>query len=159
MSTDPRDSRRRSVLKTFVGGVAALLGGSLAGVLGAFALPPRGREHERWLRASLLDRLTPGEPFTAVVSVPRDQGWYRERGQDVVFLIWDGVADVRALSATCTHLGCRVRWARQVGRFVCPCHGGEYDATGEVVAGPPPRGLVPVEAKIDPDSGAVMVRL
>jgi len=35
----------------------------------------------------------------------------------------------------------------------------QYDATGAVVAGPPPRGLVPVEAKIDPDSGAVMVRL
>lgn len=47
-----------------------------------------------------------------------------------------------AFDAVCSHLGCTVRFEPQNHRIFCPCHGGTYDVnTGEVVAGPPPRGL------------------
>jgi len=56
-------------------------------------------------------------------------------------LIRDSGGDLRAFSAVCTHAGCTVGY--QGGVIVCPCHGGEYSAeTGEVIAGPPPSGLV-----------------
>lgn len=47
---------------------------------------------------------------------------------------------VRALSATCTHLGCTVR-KHPDGGYVCPCHGSRYDGAGEVIGGPAPRAL------------------
>lgn len=48
---------------------------------------------------------------------------------------------VKAFSAICTHLGCIVDWDEEQHRFVCPCHGGAFDLTGRVIAGPPPRPL------------------
>ncbi|MGW4228465.1 Rieske (2Fe-2S) protein [Streptomyces sp. NPDC004980] len=48
-------------------------------------------------------------------------------------------------SAVCTHLACAVIWRKDrgpEGELYCPCHEGVFDArTGEVTAGPPPRGL------------------
>ncbi|NIS60099.1 MAG: Rieske 2Fe-2S domain-containing protein [Proteobacteria bacterium] len=46
-----------------------------------------------------------------------------------------------AISAICTHLRCIVRWNQQKKVFECPCHGAEFNAFGEVLAGPPPRPL------------------
>lgn len=48
-------------------------------------------------------------------------------------------------SAICTHLACAVLWRAErgsEGELYCPCHEGVFDArTGDVTAGPPPRGL------------------
>ncbi|MEE1739069.1 Rieske (2Fe-2S) protein [Streptomyces sp. BE147] len=48
-------------------------------------------------------------------------------------------------SAVCTHLACAVLWRKDrgtEGELYCPCHEGVFDArSGEVTAGPPPRGL------------------
>ena len=38
-----------------------------------------------------------------------------------------------ALHAKCTHLGCAVTWNERSGRFVCPCHGSEFDQHGDVL--------------------------
>jgi Rieske Fe-S protein len=47
-----------------------------------------------------------------------------------------------AFSAVCTHAGCTVEFDSSSMEFVCPCHGGTYDAkTGHVLAGPPPSPL------------------
>jgi menaquinol-cytochrome c reductase iron-sulfur subunit len=46
-----------------------------------------------------------------------------------------------AISTRCAHLGCPVRWVAPAQRFVCPCHGGVYDAQGQVEGGPPVRPL------------------
>ncbi len=39
------------------------------------------------------------------------------------------------------HLGCMVDWKSERNRFVCPCHGSEYDAMGRVEKGPAKRSL------------------
>ncbi len=41
----------------------------------------------------------------------------------------------RALSLTCTHLGCRVTPVSSDG-FACPCHGSRFDSDGNLVNGP-----------------------
>jgi Rieske Fe-S protein len=46
-----------------------------------------------------------------------------------------------ALSTRCMHLGCPVRFVAASERFICPCHGGVYDITGQVSGGPPVRPL------------------
>ena len=53
---------------------------------------------------------------------------------DPLFLIRTGVAEYRALSSVCTHLGCQVRKTRF--GFRCPCHGSGFDTKGQVVTGP-----------------------
>jgi len=47
-----------------------------------------------------------------------------------------------AYSQRCTHLSCAVYYQADRRRLYCPCHDGVFDpATGEPVAGPPPRRL------------------
>jgi menaquinol-cytochrome c reductase iron-sulfur subunit len=46
-----------------------------------------------------------------------------------------------AISTRCMHLGCPVRYVDASQRFICPCHGGVYDFTGQVSGGPPVRPL------------------
>ena len=46
-----------------------------------------------------------------------------------------------ALSTRCMHLGCPVRFVQASARFICPCHGGVYDISGQVAGGPPVRPL------------------
>lgn len=68
----------------------------------------------------------------------------------VVFRGADG--SVRAFSARCTHLGCRIE--RVVGdEVVCPCHGSRFRADGTVASGPASRPLAPLRVVPDPASG------
>ena len=54
-----------------------------------------------------------------------------------------------AFDAVCTHLGCTVGFQPDNHRIFCPCHGGTYDTrTGDVVAGPPPKGLKPYHVEV-----------
>lgn len=151
---------RRRALVIFVNTVIGLLGAGLAALLGAFALRPAAAQAgRRWLRAGTTDDLKPDVPVPRVVSVPRVDGWYRERARQTVFIVWDGSRSVRALSATCTHLGCQVQWDPGADRFRCPCHGGMFDAAGRVLGGPPPHPLEAIDARLDASDGSVLVRL
>ena len=151
---------RRRALAVFVNSTVALIGGALSAVLGAFALgPSRASAGDRWVRAAALDDLTPNQPVPRVLVLTRDDGWYRERARETVFVVWDGDKSVHALSATCTHLGCQVRWDAEAASFRCPCHGGVFDASGNVVAGPPPRPLDRLEARLDDAGSGVLVRV
>jgi Rieske Fe-S protein len=47
----------------------------------------------------------------------------------------------RALSATCTHLGCTVQYRADMGEVWCACHNGTYGIDGRNISGPPPRPL------------------
>ncbi|KAF3774813.1 Cytochrome b6-f complex iron-sulfur subunit [Nymphaea thermarum] len=44
-----------------------------------------------------------------------------------------------AINAICTHLGCIVPWEESENKFMCPCHGSQYDSQGKVVQGPAPQ--------------------
>lgn len=57
--------------------------------------------------------------------------------------------EVFAISTTCTHAGCEVRKTKS--KFECPCHGSQYDLTGQVLRGPAPAALTrfPVKKKGD----------
>mgnify|MGYP001158210007 FL=1 len=45
------------------------------------------------------------------------------------------------INAVCTHLGCVVPWNKAANKYMCPCHGSQYDQTGKVVRGPAPLSL------------------
>jgi nitrite reductase/ring-hydroxylating ferredoxin subunit len=59
---------------------------------------------------------------------------------------------VRAYSARCSHLGCRID--RVLGdEAVCPCHGSRFRADGTAAAGPASRPLSRLRVEADPASG------
>ncbi len=45
------------------------------------------------------------------------------------------------INAVCTHLGCVVPWNVSENKFICPCHGSQYNSEGKVVRGPAPLSL------------------
>lgn len=62
----------------------------------------------------------------------------------------EAIADY-GINAVCTHLGCVVPWNGSENKFMCPCHGSQYDNTGKVVRGPAPRSLALVHASVQDD--------
>ena len=48
---------------------------------------------------------------------------------------------ISAVNPTCTHKGCQVEWKKANGKFLCPCHGSEFAATGKVLKGPAKKDL------------------
>jgi ubiquinol-cytochrome c reductase iron-sulfur subunit len=49
----------------------------------------------------------------------------------------------------CTHLGCIPGYNPDEKDFLCACHGGQFDFSGDVKKSPPPRGLDIPPFKID----------
>jgi nitrite reductase/ring-hydroxylating ferredoxin subunit len=47
------------------------------------------------------------------------------------FLVRKG-GQIRAVSAICTHMGCRLAYERKESAFVCPCHGAEFHLNGRL---------------------------
>lgn len=48
---------------------------------------------------------------------------------------------VLALYKVCTHLGCLYNWQDSQTRFICPCHGSQFQRDGTYIQGPAPRSL------------------
>ncbi len=64
---------------------------------------------------------------------------------------------VMALYKVCTHLGCLYNWNSQEGKFICPCHGSQFQANGTYIQGPAPRSLDRfVVQAVDPNSNQII---
>lgn len=55
------------------------------------------------------------------------------------------------INAVCTHLGCVVPWNGSENKFICPCHGSQYNEEGKVVRGPAPLSLALAHANVTED--------
>ncbi len=146
----------RWVINVIVGGIGAVLAVVVGGAIGS---PSFRKDKERWLPAGRILGLQPEQPQPVTLRVVRKQGYYEAVDHEVVFLIRGSDDKVTAMSSICTHLGCHVSWDPQSRVFRCPCHGGVYDISGKVVAGPPPRPLATYSTRIDPANHEVFVEL
>lgn len=64
---------------------------------------------------------------------------------------------VMGLYKVCTHLGCLYNWNSQENKFICPCHGSQFQANGTYIQGPAPRSLDTFAVQlVDPDSGEIL---
>jgi len=88
-----------------------------------------------------------GEPVTASVVAARVKALRPNSAAIFKFGSKPGIVvrtadgDVRAFSAVCSHLDCTVQFKSDTSQLWCACHNGTYDLAGNVVSGPPPRGL------------------
>lgn len=144
------DTTKRSFLKlAFVainGALGALMGIPIFGYIFGSIFKARGLQ---WVEAGAIDDFRKPEPqrrrlkFISAGFRPIDQtlnAWITVEGDEVT-----------AFSSECPHVGCNVVWKQREGAgiFFCPCHGGEFAKSGEVLAGPPPEPLIRLKTKIE----------
>jgi Rieske Fe-S protein len=122
--------KRRSFLDWFLGGS---LGATMASVIYPvvqFLIPPAITEaQQNNVVAAKSAELKP------------NTGRIFKFGSRPGILVRTQEGDLRAFSATCTHLECTVQYREDLQRIWCACHGGQFDLNGINVAGPPPRPL------------------
>ena len=148
---------RRGFLVRLIQGTYALIGATLAFVVGgAVVAPSFSRRESMWLHASDEADLSDDTPLPITLRVARPDGPSEVVDRKIVYLVKTG-SEVRALDSTCTHLGCRTRFNPETKRIECPCHGGVYDTTGAVKAGPPPAPLTRLLTRVE--DGQVQVQL
>lgn len=87
------------------------------------------------------------EPTKFEVAFPQNAWPVPEVKQAVYVVKVNG--KTRVLSNVCSHMQCPVRWETTLRQFLCPCHGGLYDITGQNVGGPPPKPLPEYVHRID----------
>ena len=61
-----------------------------------------------------------------------------------------------ALYKVCTHLGCLYNWNGQEIKFICPCHGSQFEKVGTYIQGPAPRNLDQFIVRIETPEGEVI---
>jgi len=65
--------------------------------------------------------------------------------------------EFRAVNLICKHKGCTVEYEQT--KFVCPCHGSEYDREGKVIQGPSKADLDTYPTIYDAAAGTVTVKM
>jgi thiosulfate dehydrogenase [quinone] large subunit len=101
-----------------------------------------------------------GTPIATLSQVPvGDAIGFNAPGVGPAALVRLGQDQVVAFSRLCTHAGCLVGYDPSTRLLVCPCHGAEFDPArrAEVVAGPAPRPLAPVQVEVDSSTGQVIL--
>lgn len=127
---DVPQPEKRSILKFILSGGVFALGASVFYPIIAYLKPPKQAEVEvTSVKAGKLGELE------------KDSGKIIKFGTKPVILVRSASGELRAFSATCTHLDCTVQYKKDMGMIWCACHNGKYDLTGRNVSGPPPKPL------------------
>jgi cytochrome b6-f complex iron-sulfur subunit len=143
----PPAVERRGVLVWLVRGFLSLWALGVAGVAAAFLKPPddRDRPGEGVIRCGTLS------------SLPVGDARFVRHGESPIFVVRPTETELIALPAVCTHMRCILKWNRPGKSFLCPCHAGAFDQSGNVISGPPPRALAHLRADVHADEIVVRV--
>lgn len=128
---------RRAFLNQIAIAGSALIGIVVSVPIVAYLLSPFLDKSERkWQDVGPLDSFKLGETVAVTLEDPSPLAW---AGQTATTSAWlrRSNTGVIAFSVHCTHLGCPVNWIQGGEIFLCPCHGGVFNAEGEPVGGPP----------------------
>jgi thiosulfate dehydrogenase [quinone] large subunit len=154
-----RDLNRRTLLATgagvagvglataFLAGTTAAVGraqGSSAGTphAGPAPTPSRTKQSTRTTRSTVI-------AAASAIPVGQAKSFVDPKTQQPAWLVHAAASTFVAFSAVCTHAGCGVSFDPSTTQFVCPCHGGTYDAkTGQVIGGPPPSPLPKIRIQV-----------
>jgi cytochrome b6-f complex iron-sulfur subunit len=63
---------------------------------------------------------------------------------------------IRAVSLTCTHLGCLVEPDQD--SFLCPCHGSRFSDQGNLLKGPADKDLAEFEIETDDEGQIILIQ-
>ena len=142
---------RRSVVGFLIGLIWTAITGTIGTLAARFVTAPTASSMSplKWTDIEKLKDIPDGTPTKRDVVVTQDSGWaHFNSGRSVWIVRRDRNATV--FSATCPHLGCTVEASGN--GFICPCHGSSWNANGEKLSGPAPRGLDVLESRIEGDT-------
>lgn len=154
--TEQDVSRRNFMIRT-IAAIFVFIGAVLAAMLGGFGILPALRKSDAlWSDAGTAQDLTLNAPQERRFFQTIKTGWREEKQERSIWIVKKQDGSMAAFSPNCPHLGCGYRWSETAQRFICPCHGSEFDINGRVLGGPSPRPLDTLEARIE--DGKVMVK-
>jgi Rieske Fe-S protein len=131
-----------------------LLGSWLAGVFGSVLYPI-----SRYLVPPDIPEAAPQSVVAGRdADIPANTGKIIAFGTTPVIVVRTAAGELRAFSATCTHLSCTVQYRSDIEHIWCACHNGHYDLTGRNVEGPPPRPLDRYDVALKGDEVVVVRR-
>lgn len=157
MTSDNRKINRRTFMSIFIGAVGSLIGAALGVPAIAYVVGPALKQKaDSWVRLGAVAKVEPGTPTLFKTTVERQTGWINAEEEISAYVLTEDGQTYLAMSNICTHLGCRIRWILDEGKFFCPCHNGVFAKDGTVISGPPPRPLDRFETKIE--DGILFVR-
>ncbi len=139
-------SKRKIIAFIAMAGGLAISHGFFGGYVVRYLLPKKKKIKLRQTLISNVKKLPTGQSF-----VFKDL-----RGSSIILANTpDGF---KAISTTCTHLGCQVRWESAKSVFVCPCHNAYFDTDGNVMTGPAPKPLEQFEVILEDENIFVMLK-
>ena len=147
------DMQRRTIMNLVLLGGAALPVGWLGGGFVYFFVPPGSGGAGGGLQAKdALGNSVKATEWAKKHPYP-DRALVEGLKGDAHYLIVkeNGSLEDYAINAVCTHLGCVVPWNRAANKYICPCHGSQYDFTGKVIRGPAPLSLALAHADTPDD--------
>ncbi len=144
---------RRDFMRITTGAIAGLISAGLAIPAVAYIVGPalKKSDSEEWIRLGSTAKVEVGTPTLFKAKVERQTGWILNETELSIYVLTDDGRTYVAMSNTCTHLGCRVRWIADQDQFFCPCHNAAFDKEGLVLTGPPPSPLDRYEVKVEDD--------
>lgn len=77
--------------------------------------------------------------------IPAGEGAVIRHGFQKIAVARRADGTLTACSAVCPHLGCTVSWNSGESSWDCPCHGSRFTPEGELLHGPAPEPLAPVD--------------
>ena len=98
---------------------------------------------------SFASYLTPGEVKAIDRLSPGEGGLFRQ-GLKKIAACRDQDGRLHLHSATCTHMGCIVRWNSLEQCWDCPCHGSQFAPDGTVLNGPAVTPLAEIQQQDKP---------
>lgn len=121
---------RRTFLDWLVGGSAVATLGAIVYPIFKFMTPPHVVESTE---SSVIAAKT--------TELPKNTGKIFKFGNKPGIVVRSDSGELRAFSATCTHLDCIVQYRSDTKQIWCACHNGQYNLNGKNIGGPPPRPL------------------
>jgi Rieske Fe-S protein len=123
---------------------------TVSGVMSRFLVGDAMEAKEgKWVQVGDVEGLPPGEVHKVAFSYRTTDAWRKVERSGTLYAFSDDGSNYVALDATCTHLGCLVRWKKDDNHFACPCHQGLFSKEGEVLAGAPSKPLRQLQTKIE----------
>lgn len=129
---DAKPTRRSFLNYVLGGGVLATLGSIVYPAFRFITPPPSGEANVTQLKLPFKQADIAADPQRAKTF---------KFGRAVGIIVLSDKGELKAVSATCTHLDCTVQYRPDWGVLWCACHNGRYTLEGKNISGPPPRPL------------------